>query len=191
MHPRTEIRHAVAALLSANSGTNKAPIYPTSAGRNIYVTRTAPLSPRNMPAITIHTGREVRDSDANFNQTGDEHVTRRILFINIEAAVSGQNANDDVDTLCGEVEDSINASPNLGGKVESITWQRTALEPAGDGQAIILVALMEFQVAYYTTVQIEPGVIPTQILVNVGGPFGPDYIKDYEEIDKAFLPENT
>ena len=144
-----------------------------------------------MPAILIYTDQDVRDSDANFNQIGNEHVTRRILSINIEAAVSGQKADDDVDTLCGEVEDGINASPNLGGKVESITWQRTALEPAGDGQAIILVALMEFQVAYYTTVQIEPGVIPTQVLVNVGGPFGPDHIEDYHEIDEAFLQEQS
>ena len=191
MRPRTEIRHAVAALLAENSGTGASPVYPTRACRNIYVTRTAPLSPRDMPAVLIYTERDVRDNESNFDQVGDEAVTRRILTLNIEAAVAGQDADDDVDTLCGEIEDTINASPNLGGKVESIAWQSTILEATGEGAQIILVALLEYRVTYYTTQESEAGTIPTQVLVNVGAPFGPEHEADYHEIDKAFLPENA
>jgi hypothetical protein len=174
MHPRTAIRKAIRAVLATpetpvdGEGQALAPVYPTPAGANVFDTRTAPITPRVMPAALVYVQADRIDGDAPYQQPGGP--LRRILTVAVEAAAAGEDADDDVDALCERIEAALDASMNLGGLCETIQLQGTTLEPVGDGAQFFMVALMEFEVVYWTAAEDEDGVVPTKVY----GSWAPD-----------------
>lgn len=140
--PKT-IRHAVCELLAPREGDPA-----TRAGRNVYPSRVAAISPRNMPAALVYTARVERSEDAPYNQTLGP--MRRSLTLIVEAAVAGEAADDDADEFADEIEALLDANPTLGGAVEAVHWTGTDYEPLADGEEYVVVAAIAFTVIYRT-----------------------------------------
>lgn len=187
MHPRTQIRHAVCALLA--TPTDPAPVYRTGAEDRIYATRTAPLHRRHMPAIMVMTEGERRDTGAPYHQP--DGPVRRLLNLSIGAVTAGEDADDGVDTLCFEIERALMADPNLGGLCESVYWQETVLQELGDGNEFFLMAQMVFEVAYYTAVEEPETDIPTTVYGSWVPKIGIPHEPDYQDITDGRVPEIT
>lgn len=182
MHHRQKIRHAVRDLLRGTDGAR-----PTTAGRKVYASRVVPIMPSHFPALLVYTTTDKRDASAPYEANG---IVRHLLTVNVEVAAGGEDADDQVDALCAEVEAVLATDANLGGAVESLTWQQTEIDLAGDGDQPVVAARMELEAVYYTAPpEEEPGTLPSGVYASWAPDIGPPHEGHYTDVTQHGLPD--
>lgn len=173
-HPRTLIREAVAARLSANLPKVDARI---SAPR-ISIHRTTPLFAGKLPAILIYT----RDERMEDQPNADPGLRYRKLELSIEIIASGDTAAEEADVLAQAVEAILDADETLGLLVEGTRLTRTEVDQGGEGDTPILAARLSFEVSYWTKPVIDDGVLPLQVLVSWVPEIGTGHEHSYQPV---------
>ena len=171
-HPRTLIREAVAALLSANLPKVDARI---TASR-ISIHRSTPLFAGKLPAILIYT----RDERIEDQPNADPGLRYRKLELSVEIIASGDAAAEEADVLAQAVEAILDADETLGLLVEGTRLTRTEVDQGGEGDTPVLAARLSFEVSYWTRPAETPeGELPLQVLYSwaprIGIPHEPEY----------------
>ena len=170
-HPRTLIREAVAALLSANLPKVDARI---TASR-ISIHRSTPLFAGKLPAILIYT----RDERIEEQPNADPGLRYRKLELSVEIIASGDAAAEEADVLAQAVEATLDADETLGLLVEGTRLTRTEVDQGGEGDTPVLAARLSFEVSYWTRPVVDEGELPLQVLYSwaprIGIPHEPEY----------------
>jgi hypothetical protein len=105
MHKRQQIRETLVRILTANSGTSEAPVYPTSCGLRVYKMRPTPLWESELPAICIYANNE-----RGVKKISDslDPVYRRPLSVSIDIVAQVSDDLDDIlDGIAEQVEQVI------------------------------------------------------------------------------------
>ena len=157
-HPRTLIREAVAARLSANLPKVDARI----TGARISIHRSTPLFAGKLPAILIYT----RDERIEDQPHADPGLRYRKLELSVEIVASGDAAAEEVDVLAQAVEAILDADETLGLLVEGTRLTRTEVDQGGEGDTPVLAARLSFEISYWTKPVIDNGVLPLHVLVS-------------------------
>jgi len=181
MNPRKEIREAAHALIYEGVNGQR----PTTAGRNVYATRMAPIWPEHTPAVAVYTRAE---EIAQFRDW--QLPVKRTLTLAFEVYAAGEDADDQIDAITHEIEERITTDDTLGQRVESVAPASLETGIANDAgsrsEEPIIIAVQTMQVAYWTKPQeADTGVIPKHILINACGPFGIE--EEYEEGHPAYV----
>ena len=170
-HPRTLIREAVAALLSANLPKVDARITPA----RISIHRSTPLFQAKLPAILIYT----RDERIEDQPNADPGLRYRKLELSVEIIASGDAAAEEADVLAQAVEATLDLDETLGLLVEGTRLTRTEVDQGGEGDTPVLAARLSFEVSYWTRPVVDEGELPLQVLYSwaprIGIPHEPDY----------------
>ena len=170
-HPRTLIREAVKARLSANLPKVDPRITPA----RISIQRSTPLFAGKLPAILIYT----RDERIEDQPNSDPGLRHRKLELSVEIIASGEAAAEDADTLAQAVEAILDADETLGRMVEGTRLTRTEVDQGGEGDTPVLAVRLTFEISYWTQPSDTDGVLPLQVLVSwvpkIGLPHEPDY----------------
>ena len=170
-HPRTLIREAVAALLSANLPKVDARITPA----RISIHRSTPLFAGKLPAILIYT----RDERIEEQPNADPGLRYRKLELSVEIIASGDAAAEEADVLAQAVEATLDLDETLGLLVEGTRLTRTEVDQGGEGDTSVLAARLSFEVSYWTRPVVDEGELPLQVLYSwaprIGIPHEPDY----------------
>ena len=170
-HPRTLIREAVAALLSANLPKVDARITPA----RISIHRSTPLFAGKLPAILIYT----RDERIEEQPNADPGLRYRKLELSVEIITSGEAAAEEADLLAQAVEAILDLDETLGLLVEGTRLTRTEVDQGGEGDTPVLAARLSFEVSYWTRPVVDEGELPLQVLYSwaprIGIPHEPDY----------------
>ena len=170
-HPRTLIREAVAALLSANLQKVDPRITPA----RISIHRSTPLFAGKLPAILIYT----RDERIEEQPNADPGLRYRKLELSVEIIASGEAAAEDADVLAQAVEAILDADETLGLLVEGTRLTRTEVDQGGEGDTPVLAARLLFEVSYWTRPVADDSALPLQVLYSwvprIGLPHEPDY----------------
>ena len=171
-HPRTLIREAVAALLSANLPKVDPRITPA----RISIHRSTPLFAGKLPAILIYT----RDERIEEQPNADPGLRYRKLELSVEIIASGDAAAEEADVLAQAVEAILDADETLGLLVEGARLTRTEVDQGGEGDTPVLAARLSFEVSYWTRpVETPEGALPLQVLYSwaprIGIPHEPEY----------------
>lgn len=147
-HYRQTIRDAVAAVLSGQ----------TEAGTNVFTSRARPvleiLQKREM-VLSVYT------ADEESERNGDSYLLQRQLTVSIEGMAGGGDDLDDVlDDLAGEVEALIDADPMLGNLLsEELVLVGTTSEITARGNQQVGAFKMDYSCAYLTDRQ-RAGYLP-------------------------------
>jgi len=173
-HPRTLIREAVAALLSANLPKVDARI---TASR-ISIHRSTPLFAGKLPAVLIYT----RDERIEEQPHADPGLRYRKLDLSVEIITSGDAAAEEADVLAQAVEAILDADETLGLLVEGTRLTRTEVDQGGEGDTPVLAARLSFEVSYWTTPVIDDGVLPLQVLVSWVPEIGTRHEHSYQPV---------
>ena len=171
-HPRTLIREAVAALLSANLPKVDARI---TASR-ISIHRSTPLFAGKLPAILIYT----RDERIEEQPNADPGLRYRKLELSVEIIASGEAAADEADVLAQAVEATFDLDETLGLLVEGTRLTRTEVDQGGEGDTPVLAARLSFEVSYWTRPVVDDGVLPLQVLVSWVPEIGVSHEHNYQ-----------
>ena len=170
-HPRTLIREAVAALLSANLQKVDPRITPA----RISIHRSTPLFAGKLPAILIYT----RDERIEEQPNADPGLRYRKLELSVEIIASGDAAAEEADVLAQAVEATLDLDETLGLLVEGTRLTRTEVDQGGEGDTPVLAARLSFEVSYWTRPVVDEGELPLQVLYSwaprIGIPHEPDY----------------
>lgn len=174
-HPRKQIRAALVALLKAPVDPEAATLaYHTAAGPQWYDSRDIPLDVERLPAGLIYTPEEQIDP-AYLHQGGNR---RRILTLRAEIYTTGDDAPIDVDEIAWQVEEFVRLNATVGNRVEWCNLKSTNIGIAGQGEMTLFVAVLEFEVIYWTEV-VEVGGRPTTVLLGFDPETGPGNEGDY------------
>lgn len=183
-HPRTLIREAVAALLSANLPKVDARITPA----RISIHRSTPLFAGKLPAILIYT----RDERIEEQPNADPGLRRRLLELSIEIIASGEAAAEEADVLAQAVEAILDADETLGLLVEGTRLTRTEVDQGGEGDTPVLAARLLFEVSYWTRPVADDSALPLQVLYSWAPRIGIAHEPDYRPIQSSLpTPEVT
>ena len=183
-HPRTLIREAVAAQLSANLPKVDARITPA----RISIHRSTPLFAGKLPAILIYT----RDERIEDQPNADPGLRRRLLELSIEIIASGEAAAEDADVLAQAVEAILDADETLGLLVEGTRLTRTEVDQGGEGDTPVLAARLLFEVSYWTRPVADDSALPLQVLYSWAPRIGIAHEPDYRPIQSSLpTPEVT
>ena len=170
-HPRTLIREAVAALLSANLPKVDPRITPA----RISIHRSTPIFAGKLPAILIYS----RDERIEDQPNADPGLRYRKLELSVEIIASGEAAAEEADLLAQAVEATLDADETLGLLVEGTRLTRTEVDQGGEGDTPVLAARLSFEVSYWTRPVVDEGELPLQVLYSwaprIGIPHEPDY----------------
>ena len=170
-HPRTLIREAVAARLSANLPKVDPRITPA----RISIHRSTPLFAGKLPAVLIYT----RDERIEDQPHADPGLRYRKLELSVEIIASGDAAAEEADVLAQAVEAILNADETLGLLVEGTRLTRTEVDQGGEGDTPVLAARLSFEVSYWTRPVVDEGELPLQVLYSwaprIGVPHEPEY----------------
>ena len=180
-HPRTLIREAVKARLSANLPKVDPRITPA----RISIQRSTPLFAGKLPAILIYT----RDERIEDQPHADPGLRYRKLELSVEIITSGEAAAEDADTLAQAVEAILDADETLGLMVEGTRLTRTEVDQGGEGDTPVLAVRLTFEVSYWTQPSNTDGVLPLQVLVSWVPKIGLPHEPDYQPL--ATLPEEV
>ena len=173
-HPRTLIREAVAALLSANLPKVDARI---TASR-ISIHRSTPLFAGKLPAVLIYT----RDERIEEQPHADPGLRYRKLDLSVEIITSGDAAAEEADLLAQAVEAILDLDETLGLLVEGTRLTRTEVDQGGEGDTPVLAARLSFEVSYWTKPVIDDGVLPLQVLVSWVPEIGVSHEHSYQPV---------
>lgn len=173
-HPRTLIREAVAAQLSANLQK----VDPRITASRISIHRSTPLFAGKLPAVLIYT----RDERIEEQPHADPGLRYRKLELSVEIIASGDAAAEEVDVLAQAVEAILDADETLGLQVEGTRLTRTEVDQGGEGDTPILAARLSFEISYWTKPVIDNGVLllPLQVLVSWVPEIGPGHEHSYQ-----------
>ena len=170
-HPRTLIREAVAARLSANLQK----VDPRITAARISIHRSTPLFAGKLPAILIYT----RDERIEDQPNADPGLRYRKLELSVEIIASGDAAAEEADRRAQAIEASRDADETLGLLVEGTRLTRTEVDQGGEGDTPVLAARLSFEVSYWTRPVVDEGELPLQVLYSwaprIGIPHEPDY----------------
>ena len=170
-HPRTLIREAVAAQLSANLQK----VDPRITASRISIHRSTPLFAGKLPAILIYT----RDERIEEQPNADPGLRYRKLELSVEIITSGDAAAEEADLLAQAVEAILDLDETLGLLVEGIRLTRTEVDQGGEGDTPVLAARLSFEVSYWTRPVVDEGELPLQVLYSwaprIGIPHEPEY----------------
>lgn len=173
-HPRTLIREAVAAQLSANLQKVDPRITPA----RISIHRSTPLFAGKLPAVLIYT----RDERIEEQPNADPGLRYRKLELSVEIITSGDAAAEEVDSLAQAVEATLDADETLGLLVEGTRLTRTEVDQGGEGDTPVLAARLSFEVSYWTKPVIDDGVLPLQVLVSWVPEIGTRHEHSYQPV---------
>lgn len=173
-HPRTLIREAVAALLSANLPKVDARI---TASR-ISIHRSTPLFAGKLPAILIYT----RDERIEDQPNADPGLRYRKLELSVEIIASGDAAAEEADVLAQAVEAILDADETLGLLVEGTRLTRTEVDQGGEGDTPVLAARLSFEVSYWTRPVVDEGELPLQVLYSWAPRIGMPHESEYQPL---------
>lgn len=173
-HPRTLIREAVAAQLSANLPKVDARITPA----RISIHRSTPLFAGKLPAVLIYTRDERIDDQPN----ADPGLRYRKLDLSVEIITIGDAAAEEADVLAQAVEAILDADETLGLLVEGTRLTRTEVDQGGEGDTPVLAARLSFEVSYWTKPVIDDGVLPLQVLVSWAPEIGTGHEHSYQPV---------
>ncbi len=183
-HPRTLIREAVAAQLSANLPKVDARITPA----RISIHRSTPLFAGKLPAILIYT----RDERIEEQPNADPGLRYRKLELSVEIIASGDVAAEEADGLAQAVEAILDLDETLGLLVEGTRLTRTEVDQGGEGDTPVLAARLSFEVSYWTRPVVDEGELPLQVLYSWAPRIGIPHEPDYQPIQPSLLtPEVT
>ena len=178
-HPRTLIREAVAARLSADLPKVDPRITPA----RISIHRATPLFAGKLPAILIYT----RDERIENQPNADPGLRYRKLELSIEIVASGDAAAEEADTLAQAVEAILDSDESLGLLVEGTRLTRTEVDQGGEGDTPILAALLTFEVSYWTRpIKSPEDQLPLQILVSWSPEIGVNHESRYQPVDTHY-----
>ena len=170
-HPRTLIREAVAAQLSANLQK----VDPRITAARISIHRSTPLFAGKLPAVLIYTRDERIDDQPN----ADPGLRYRKLELSVEIITSGDAAAEEADLLAQAVEAILDLDETLGLLVEGTRLTRTEVDQGGEGDTPVLAARLSFEVSYWTRPVVDEGELPLQVLYSwaprIGIPHEPEY----------------
>lgn len=170
-HPRTLIREAVAAQLSANLQK----VDPRITASRISIHRSTPLFAGKLPAILIYT----RDERIEEQPNADPGLRYRKLELSVEIITSGDAAAEEADVLAQAVEATLDLDETLGLLVEGTRLTRTEVDQGGEGDTPVLAARLSFEVSYWTRPVVDEGELPLQVLYSwaprIGIPHEPEY----------------
>lgn len=183
-HPRTLIREAVAAQLSANLPKVDARITPA----RISIHRSTPLFAGKLPAVLIYT----RDERIEDQPNADPGLRYRKLELSVEIIASGEAAAEEADLLAQAVEATLDADETLGLLVEGTRLTRTEVDQGGEGDTPVLAARLSFEVSYWTRPVVDEGELPLQVLYSWAPRIGIPHEPDYQPIQPSLpTPEVT
>lgn len=156
-HHRQIIRDAVAAVLIGRTG----------AGGNVFTSRSRPIfeiAQKRELVLSVYT------SDESCQLSGDGITQVRGLTVSIEGAAGGGDDLDDVlDDLAGQVEALIEADPSIGGLLsEELVLTNTIIEMGSKGSQILGVFRMDYDCVYLTQRKAEsyiPGDQPGEEII--------------------------
>lgn len=136
---RKAIRSAIVALL-VSAGT--------SAGANVFPTRTVPYTALNLTAISVYTLEDnVEDSSAS---TSPRELTRRLSVV-IEGWVDpGSSVDDAMDDFADEIEVAMHADRYLGGACADSILTSTVMESIEESDRELGWIALTYDVKYYT-----------------------------------------
>lgn len=135
-HLRDQIRAAAAAALTGLATT----------GARVYVSRAQDMQAANLPGLRLYTTEE----SAEMLSLGIARIRQRTLTLIVEACVKAASGYDDtVDDIAKEVEIALDASNTLGGLCKWIEPTQFTLELGGEGDKVVAVGRMTFEVRYY------------------------------------------
>lgn len=173
-HPRTLIREAVAALLSANLQK----VDPRVTPARICIHRSTPLFAGKLPAVLIYT----RDERVEERPNADPGLRYRKLELSVEVITSGDAAAEEADVLAQAVEAILDLDETLGLLVEGTRLTRTEVDQGGEGDTPVLAARLSFEVSYWTKPVIDDGVLPLQVLVSWSPEIGVSHEHSYQPV---------
>ncbi len=166
MHYRKRIREAVRALLTAAD---------TLAGPNVFTSRARPvleILQRREVVLSVYT------ADEESQRSEDGHLLVRTLEISVEGIAGGGEELDDVlDDLAGQVEAAVDADPTLGALLhDDMELTSTTTEITARGNMQIGAFRMTFACQYVTErIAQQPGPpLPTRVYVNPMPDYGDD-----------------
>lgn len=140
---RKSIRHAIAAALTGN----------TSAGANVFASRTRSIPASKLPAILVYTSSETAEV---FNQSPRE--LRRTLSVGIEIAARADDDLDDaLDDIAEQVERVMSEHQTLSGTASDVLLTGTEITLTKDGDNQHGAAILTYEVTYYT-VDVSEGI---------------------------------
>lgn len=135
-HVRQQIREAFATVLT---NANVASVISSS--------RVYPLPPTTTTAALIYTN---TDSVTDTTLTAPRNLTRELIIVVECVARKLTDLDDQLDTLCKNVENAVGANNTLGGLVKDCILADTIITHDFNGDAPIGSARMQFRVMYRT-----------------------------------------
>ncbi len=156
-HPRTQIRNAVVARLSANltpppaQGQQPgAPTYPTAAGARVYSGRLMPIEEPDLPAIVVHT-REPEEIQGRSISGWNGFERRRCIVSIVCIAQSFDDIDEDLDTMAGQVEAALQSwiIPGFESS-DAFLLDTKSDDPEFDGAVTTGATTLRYVVTYHT-----------------------------------------
>jgi hypothetical protein len=140
LSPRTAIRRKACDLLRAALPQWSERLMP----ERVYDSRSIPLTMKRLPAVLVYTRNERLEATEGHADPG---LRLRVLDLAVEIVTGEESLTD---FLCAAVEAILDNNETLGHLAQGTQLQRVSLERDSDGEATVIAARMEFEVAYRT-----------------------------------------
>lgn len=136
-HLRKQIRAAAVTTLTGLSTTST----------RVYDSRARLIQNADLPCLRVYC-----DDEAIENVTmGPSRERRREMTLVVEGVLKANtNVDDSADQIAKEVEVALDGNNGLGGLVKWIEPKSIAIEFSGEGETIVAVVKMQFQITYYS-----------------------------------------
>jgi hypothetical protein len=119
----------------------------TTTGSRVYKTRVYPLAQSKLPGLAIYTETE----DIEIRTINPPRTQMRNLTVTVDAFVKGvSNFDDDLDTICQEVEEALAADITRGGLAKDTRVTGFEAEFSGDGDQPVANGRISVTVDYVT-----------------------------------------
>jgi hypothetical protein len=136
-HVRKQIRDNIVTTLTGLATT----------GSRVYKTRVYPLAQSKLPGLAIYTETE----DIEIRTINPPRTQMRNLTVTVDAFVKGvSNFDDDLDTICQEVEEALAADITRGGLAKDTRITGFEAEFSGDGDQPVANGRISVTVDYVT-----------------------------------------
>ena len=129
-HVRIQIRNKIEAILK----------FP---GVKTFNSRIDEMEPNDYPAICIYATEERAENDTTM-------ALGRQLSLSVECFERGEDIENKIDQMCGDVEDAIYANPSLDGLILYLDLFDTGITYQSEGSLRTGVAVLNFNIFYRT-----------------------------------------
>ena len=134
-HARQQIREAVVQALTGLQTT----------GSNVYESRVYPHDV--LPSLAVYTVRDEPRQEQTLGQLVHRELTL-VVEARAKPADGGPTVDDQLDTICAEVEAALMADQTLGGLVQGTELQETEIELSGELERPVGIARMRWRIVY-------------------------------------------